>query len=89
MSAALVQWGRGGGITHYTVLPKLKAFLELSLEITYKGNFTHHSNLQIQYTLLHIWVTRTTLPVLASSHSLHLPANSLGQFPKIKLTFRS
>lgn len=50
MSAAPVQWGGGGRIIHYIVLPKLNAFLELSLEITYKGNFIQYSNLQIQYT---------------------------------------
>lgn len=48
------------------MLPKLNTFLELSLEIAYRGNLYTTRNLQIQYIIIHLG-TRNTLPTLASS----------------------
>lgn len=65
------------------MLPKLNTFLELSLEIAYRGNLYTTRNLQIQYIIIHLGNQKYLTHVGFLSYSLHLPANYLRQFRKI------
>lgn len=75
----------GEGELHIApVLPKLNTFLELSLEIAYRGDLHTTQNLQIQYIIIiHLGSQKYLTHVGFLSYSLHLPANYLRQFPKI------
>lgn len=84
MNAAPMQCGGRGGTTHCSSATKINTFLELSLEIAYRGNLHTTQNLQVQYIIIiHLGNQKYLTHIGFLSYSLHLPANYLRQFPKI------